>query len=213
MSTFVESPRWPGCPSFGYTSDPEYRVVITRRASGVEKRNRSWLRPLLKLTVTVGPRMEAEIQELLEHWHAVGGQALGWRMKDWADFKSCQVQNTISALDQPLVELPDSSGDYQLVKRYAFGIDEDSQPVYQYRDIYKPVPGTVVLSGAGTVDYTTGIVSGSSGGTWGGEFDIPARYDSNFPIELVDQRIESVTFAIQEIRITGGSLGTGGGST
>jgi uncharacterized protein (TIGR02217 family) len=203
MSDWIESPRFPGCPSFGFTSDPEYRVVITRRASGVEKRNRGWLRPLVKLTVTVGPRNEADIQVLLEFWHACGGQARAFRVKDHADYKSCQVQLTPTVLDQPLVEIPDSPGIYQLTKRYQYGVDENGDPVYQDRDIYKPVSGTVLLSGGGTVDYTNGTVIGSSGGTWGGEFDVPMRFDSNFPIELENQRIESVTFALTEVRMRG----------
>lgn len=202
MSSFLESPRFPGCPSFGYTSDPEYRVVITRRASGVEKRNRGWAYPLVKLTVTVGPRMEAEIQELLEFWHACGGQARGFRFHDYADYLSCQVGQTPLATDQPLLATS-TPGTYQLIKRYQFGIDEDSQPVTQDRPIYKPVAGTVILSGAGTVDYTTGLVTGSSGGTAGFEFDVPTRFDSNFPISIENQRIESVTFALQELRMRG----------
>jgi uncharacterized protein (TIGR02217 family) len=202
MSDWLESPRFPGCPSFGFTSDPEYRVVITRRSSGVEKRNRAWLRPLIKLTVTVGPRLEGEIQELLEFWHACGGMARAFRVKDYSDYKSCQVQLTPTNLDQPLVEIPDSPGIYQLTKRYQYGVDENGDPVYQDREIYKPVQGTILLSGSGTIDYTNGTVNGT-GGTWGGEFDVPMRFDSNFPIELSNQRIETVTFALTEVRMRG----------
>jgi len=195
-TTFLESPRFPGCPSFGYQSDPEYRVVIVRRASGVEKRNRGWAYPLVRITLTVGPRMEEEIQEILEFYHAMGGSAVGFRMHDYADWKSCHVGLEPLATDQPLVEIPTNPGVYQLTKRYQFGA------LYQDRPIYKPVVGTVVLSGAGTVDYTTGQVTGSAGGTWGGEFDTPVRFEgSTFPIEIVNQRIESVSFALQEIRM------------
>ena len=62
-----------------------------------------------------------------------------------------------------------------------------------------PSSGTIVLSGGGTVDYTTGLVTGGAGGTWGGEFDVPVRFDSGFPVEISNQRIESVTFALQEL--------------
>ena len=198
MPDFLESPRFPGCPSFGFTSDPEYRVVITRRSSGVEKRNRSWAYPLAKIIVTMGPRLEAEIQEVLEFYHAVGGQAMGFRVKDYTDYKSCFVGLDPTSADQPQVDL--GGGIYQLTKRYQFGVDEDNQPVTQDRAIYKPVNGTIVLSGGGTIDYATGQVTGG-GGTWGGEFDLPMRFDSGFPIEVVDQRIESVQFALQELRI------------
>ena len=196
--SFLESPRFPGCPAFGFTADPEYRVVITRRASGVELRNRAWNYPLAKITVTVGPRLENEIQELIEFWHVVGGSAVGFRVKDYTDFKSCQVQNDPLATDQPLVET-DVAGIYQLTKRYQFGTGTRDRP------IYKPVEGTIVLSGSGTIDYTTGLVDGT-GGTWGGEFDLPMRFEPTFPIEVVNLRIESVNFALQELRM-GGAVG------
>jgi uncharacterized protein (TIGR02217 family) len=204
MSDQIESPRFPGCPAFGFASDPEYRVVITRRASGVEKRNRAWAYPLAKITVTVGPRMEDEIQELLEFWHAAGGSARSFRVKDYTDYLSCRVGQTPLATDQPQVETS-TPGVYQLTKRYQFGIDENGDPVTQDRPIYKPVVGTILLSGSGTIDYTTGLVDGT-GGTWGGEFDTPCRFEPTFPIEVVNQRIESVTFALQEVRM-GGATG------
>jgi len=204
MAAFCESPRFPACPNFGYVSDPEYKVVITRRASGVEKRNRVWLRPLIRGTVTVGPRLTAEIEELLEWWHALGGMARGFRFWDRVDYKSTMnMAQAVANTDQPLIETT-TPGIYQLTKRYQVGIDEDDLPLYQDRYIYKPVSGTVILSGAGTVDYKTGLVTGASPGTtWGGEFDVPMRFDSGFPVEIVQARIESVTFALQELRMTG----------
>lgn len=200
--TFIESPRFPYCPSFSYTSEPDYRVVITRRASGVEKRNRGWTRPLVRITATNGPRVEAEIQELLDWWHAAGGMARGFRVKDYTDYKSCHVHLEPLSTDAPLVATS-TPNVYQLVKRYQVGIDEDGNPVYQDRPIYKPVEDTVILSGTGVVDYQTGLVSASSGGTWGGEFDTPCRFDSTFPIEVANQRIQSVQFALQELRMSG----------
>ena len=203
--SFIESPRFPGCAAYGYTSDPEYRVVITRRASGVEKRNRAWGYPLAKITVTVGPRAESEIQEALEFWHAAGGAARGFRFKDDSDYLSCRVGQTPLVTDQPLVET-ETPGIYQLTKRYQWGIDENGDPVTQDRPIYKPVVGTIVLSGGGAVDYTTGLVTGGAGGTWSGEFDLPVRFEPTFPIEIVNLRIESVSFALQELRM-GGAIG------
>lgn len=196
MPDFLESPRFPGCPSFGFTSDPDYRVVITRTASGFEKRNRSWAMPLTRMTITIGPRVENEIQELLEFYHAVGGMAIAFRVKDYTDYKSCFVGDTPLVTDQPLVAV---SGGHQLVKRYQFGT------LTLDRYIYKPVSGTVTFTGGGVLDYTTGLITGGAGGTWGGEFDLPMRFDSTFPVEVANQRIESVQFALQEVRMEGGS--------
>ena len=175
-------------------------MVITRRASGVEKRNRAWAYPLVRLTLTVGPREQAEIQNALAWWHSSGGGALGFRAKDYSDYLSCDVGQTPLVTDQPLLDL--GGGVYQLNKRYQVGIDEDSNPVYQDRPIYKPVPGTVLLSGGGSVDYTTGLVTGGGGGTAGFEFDVPVRFDGQFPVEVVARQIQSVTFALVELRMT-----------
>lgn len=198
---FLESPRFDACPSAGFTSEPEYRVVITRRASGVEKRNRAWTYPLVRLTFTVGPRAENEIQDALAWWHSTGGGAIGFRAQDRTDFKSCNVSDTPLATDQPLLSL--GGGAYQLIKRYQVGVDQDNNPVYQDRPVYKPVPGTVLLTGGGSVDYQTGIVTGSAGGTAGFEYDLPVRFEPSFPVEIVSRRIQSVTFSLVELRMNG----------
>lgn len=206
---FLESPRFPGCPKFGYTASPRYSVTISKTASGRERRNRNWARPLYRYDLTVGPstRGEDEIQELLEFWHAVGGTEVGFRFKDWADYKTSRVNEDVSMLDQVLTLSGGSPGGYQLIKEYTAGVRT------QQRTIYKPVSGTILLANNGVlmtpgsqyaVDYATGIVTlfvAANGPiTWGGEFDVPVRFDSEFPIELSGHQIETVSFAVTEIR-------------
>ena len=137
---FIESPRFDGCPSAGFTSEPEYRVVITRRASGVEKRNRAWTYPLVRLTLTIGPREEGEIQNALEWWHSSGGGRHRLPRQGLFGLPVLRCGQTPTANDQPLLAT-DVGGTYQLNKRYQVGIDQDSNPVYQDRPIYKPVVG------------------------------------------------------------------------
>jgi uncharacterized protein (TIGR02217 family) len=211
---FIESPRFPGCPSFGFTGDPIYDVTITPSASGREIRNRNWSRPLMIYSVLVGPRAEAEIQECRDFYHVAGGTAAAFRMKDYSDYKSCRVNETASAVDQPLIETADSPGIYQMTKRYDVGaLDEDSVAITQDREIYKPVQGTILVAANGVtltettdyvIDYTRGTVdfvgSPSSPLTWGGEFDVPVRFDSGFPVEIINQRIQTVQFTLREIR-------------
>jgi len=200
--------RFPACPSFGFTSEPMYSVTIIERASGVERRNRNWSYPLHRYTATVGPRVEDEIAELLELWHAVGGAALGFRFRDGVDYKSCRVNETVTATDQPLLlVVGESPVEYQLVKRYTWATRDQDRP------IFKPVVGTILIADNGvtktetthyTVDYTTGRVSllfAPDGPlTWGGEFDVPVRFDSEFPVEIYDKRIQSVQFVLRELR-------------
>jgi uncharacterized protein (TIGR02217 family) len=201
---FLETPDFPACPSFGFVSQPDYNTQIVRLQSGREVRNRLWSRPLNRYTVTVGPRMEAEIYDLTEFWHAVGGQECGFRFKDWADYKSCAINATPAATDQPLVLITGLT--YQLTKRYIRGART------QDRDIFKPISPVMIASGGTpltvttdyTVDYATGIVTltGSQPGplTWGGTFDVPVRFESEFPVEIIDKEVQSVSFTLMELR-------------
>lgn len=213
MTDFLETPRFPGCPRYGYVSEPMYSVTVVERASGVERRNRNWQYPRTRITLTVGPSEGGDpaIQELLRFWHAVGGNAIGFRVKDYADYKSCDVGETPASTDQPLVLQAGSPTVYQLIKRYTYGA------LSQDRPIYKPVNGTILLADNGTlktenthytVDYTSGLVTlaftPAGTLTWGGEFDLPMRFDGPFPVELVSYRVQAVSFALIELRYSAG---------
>jgi uncharacterized protein (TIGR02217 family) len=206
---FLESPRFPKCPSFGYTAEPRYSVTVVERSSGVERRNRNWSTPLHRFSCTVGPRAEDDISELLEFYHAVGGSAYGFRFRDGVDYKTSRIEEDVSSIDAPLILAAGiSPTSYQLTKRYTYGTRTQDRP------IYKPVQGTILIADGGTlkaettdydIDYTTGLVtlnfSPAGAMTWGGEFDVPVRFDSEFPVELFDKRIQSVAFVLQEIRV------------
>lgn len=205
---FLETPVFPGCPSYGYVARPQYSTTIVRMANGREYRNRNWSRPLYRYDITVGPRLEEEIQELLEFFHAVGGEDEGFRFKDYADYKSCRVNETPTAFDQPLLFADVDSESYQLTKAYVAGART------QYREIYKPVDGTILIADDGDiktedvdyfVDYTTGLVTlnftPSSEATWGGEFHVPVRFEGDFPLEIVNRQIQSVSLSLVEYRL------------
>lgn len=205
--SFLETPSFPHCPNYGYTASPQYSVTISQTASGRENRNRNWQRALNVYSIQIGPRKEVEIQALLEFWHAMGGTECGFRFKDWADFKSGRIYETITATDQVLVLDDSSAGGYPLIKTYQFGTRQ------QVRKILKPVEDTVLLADDGDlktenvdyfVDYTTGLVmlDFTPVGliTAGFEFDVPVRFDSELPIELINYRAEQVQFQLRELR-------------
>jgi uncharacterized protein (TIGR02217 family) len=205
---------FPSLPSFGYTAEPRYSVSIIQRASGHERRNANWSYPLHRYTVTVGPRAEAEVAALLEFWHAVGGSAYAFRFKDFADYLSCRIGSTFAATDQPLVSLGTSPNTYQLTKRYTTGALLSPIARTQSRPITKPVSGKILIADNSTLktetthytlDYATGVVSlhftPSGALTWGGEFDVPVRFDSEFPVEILSRRIQSVQAVLAEVRV------------
>jgi uncharacterized protein (TIGR02217 family) len=141
---FLEDPPFPSCPKFGATAEPDYSVTVVATAGDWEYRNLNSARSLTKFMLTVGPGpdLDEEVQELLEYWHAVGGPHIGFRYRNHADYKSCRVRATPTAVDQPLVVIAGS--DFQLTKRAQAGA--------QYRDraISKP-RGSTILGHAGNL--------------------------------------------------------------
>lgn len=200
---FLETPRLPGCPSFGYSKRPRYKTEVVESLTGRRDRFRLWEYPLHDYTVTVGPRQEGEISRLLEFYHAMGGQYVGFRAKDYSDFMSCHIDETPTATDQPLVQI--AGLEYQITKNYVAGNRT------QQRTITKPVAATILVAENGTpttsgwtLDATTGVITfdstPSAPVTWGGEFDVPVMFSGDFPVEIINKRAQTVTFGLDELR-------------
>lgn len=201
---------FPECPTYGFTVQPQYLVKIVVRETGFERGDRRWARPLIVFTAVPMPDAdEAEVQSILYFWHAVGGRATTFLFRDWTDYKSCQTQNDVTALDQPLaaVTLDDASTAYRLTKAYTV------TPHVQVREITKPVGSTIVVANASgdaqtdfTLDESTGMLKPGHSftgtpHTWGGEFNVPVRFDSELDVQIVDQQIETVNFTLTEKRL------------
>lgn len=201
---------FPGCPSFGFTSGPRYKVKIIEREGGHERRTRKWSRPLHRYTaVPMGNRIDEEIQEVLYFWHAVGGCTTGFRLKDHADYKSCKTHETPTPLDQPFIVIEESPGGYQLTKTYNVGSLE------QVREIFKPKGDTIRVANelgveqpesSWTLDEGTGLLTPGetfegTPATWGGEFYVYVRFDSELDVTVSEQGIQHCDFAMTEIRV------------
>ncbi len=210
MITADPMPVFPACPTFGFTSEPMYRVARITRDSGAVRRDRKWSRPLHRYSgVPLGEKAAGDIQEVLYFWHAMGGGARTFRFKDWADHKSCKVDETPDASNwAPIVPTDDSPPELQLVKRYTYGA------FIQDREIRHPVGNTIVIANdegeiqaenRWTLDEATGLVVPELDfvGTpyfWSGEFDVPCYFDSELPVELTNHNIERVTVSFCEER-------------
>lgn len=213
---FLETPRFPVGYRYGNTASPTWSETITQTTSGFEDRNRNWQFSKMVYQIVMGPNMADDILEAYEFWMALAGPDVGFRFKDWVDYKSCRTTQNAAATDQPLIFIPGSpGGGWQITKQYVKGAQATQ------RTILKPVQGTIqiadVIAGVahlkteGThyvIDYTSGLVSVffSPGGTltWGGEFDVPVRFDSDFPVQVVAQgnankQIATVQFQLREL--------------
>jgi uncharacterized protein (TIGR02217 family) len=219
-------PMFPECPGFGFTVEPRYLTKAIEREGGQERVDRRWDRPLVFFTaVPTGNRDADVVQNLLIFWHAVGGTGGRFRFKDWTDYKSCKTNQIPTALDQPFEVV---GGAYQMIKRYV------ATPYTQNREICRPVGSTIVVAntlGAIQTDWildeSTGLLTPGSGftgtpGSWGGEFDLPCRFLTEYSLTVVDGiDIQSGSFTLSEYRpdddqsgvgrVGGGVIGGGGG--
>lgn len=206
-STF---PLYPDCSTYGFTVEPRYLVKVVQREGGYERRDKRWNRPLSMYTaVPTGERKSSEMQTLLNFWHAMGGRFQRFRMKDWVDYKSCAVDDAATALDQPLELVAGSPGGYQMIKQYRYG------SFVQEKEIFHPKGSSILVANqlgqvqapsTYQVEEDTGFIvplGGFSGtpNSWGGEYYVPARFDSEFQVEITNFKIHSIQFAICELRI------------
>lgn len=176
MSDFVEV-QFPTDISYGATGGPIFLTDVVTTVSGHEQRNSKWSQSRAKYNVASGVKTETQWQALIAFFRARRGKAVGFRFKDWSDYKAESVQIGVG---------DDSTTQFQLVKVYSSG------PAASSRDITKPVVGTVdiyidsVLQSSGvSVDTETGIVTFSSAPatdeviTADFEFDVPVRFDTD----------------------------------
>ena len=201
--------RFPQCPAYGFSVDPNILVKIIIREGGFERTDRKWAHPLRKfIGIPLGDRAQADIERILYFWLTVGGTSGDFRFKDYTDYKSCLLDETISATDQPLIEIDDTAGGYQLIKQYTFGSLTYERPIYRPRGETLVVAnelGAQQSSANWTIDEATGVLQPEVGfvGTptsWGGEFDVRCRFDGSFIPEISNWKIQRADVSICEKR-------------
>lgn len=207
---FIETPRFPENISLGSSGGPEFNTSIVALNSGHEKRNSNWEFSRLRYNVAFGIRDKADLDDLLVYFNAMGGRRDGFRFKDWHDYKSCISTDTLTKDDQAFGTGNGSRTQWQLIKTYTKGT------ISQVRNIVKPVNGTILIANNGSlqtetthysIDYTTGIItyvtaptSGHSL-TWGGEFDVPCRFDIDYLDVSLDDLIATSAGNVPVIEI------------
>lgn len=157
---FIETPRFPEQISYGSQGGPSYSTDIVTVKSGFEARNANWTESRHAYQVSFDVRNERYLSKLVSYFHAMQGRANTFRFKDKADYKSVDVDQTISATDQTIGTGDGSAVAFQLIKSYTQG------SLTTVRDITKPVSGTLLLSIDDvsqavqfSIDTTTGIIT------------------------------------------------------
>ena len=169
--TDFEEIQFPTDISYGATGGPMFLTDVVATVSGHEQRNSRWSQSRAKYNVASGIKTEEQWQALIAFFRARRGKAVGFRFKDWSDYK---------AENQPLNNI--SGNDYQMIKQYSSG------SVAVEREITKPVSAAIKLyedsilqANGWSVDTTTGIITTNLSGTLSVdfEFDVPVRFDTD----------------------------------
>jgi uncharacterized protein (TIGR02217 family) len=211
---FIETPRFPDNISYGSVGGPKYSTTLVIVDSGWEYANINWENARHEFNVAMGVRSMSELSELIRFFHLCRGRAHSFRYKNWLDYKSCPVEDTYTPYDQYLGTGDGNTINFQLIKRYElYGLSE----LVNEKEINKPVNSTVVVAINNipktintdfVVDHTTGIVTFTTAPalgsiiTWGGEFDIPCRFDiDELQITLDFYEHGSTNIPVVEVRI------------
>jgi uncharacterized protein (TIGR02217 family) len=219
---FLDTPRFPDDIAYGSQGGPMYKTAITVMASGREQRNITWGQARHKYDVSYGVRDQASLDDLLSFFHAVLGAAHSFRYKDFSDFHTATPSGygadgapstAVTKDDQHFGSGDAILTEFQITKTYTKGVLDT------VRNITKPIDGTVLIAvdgvlqteGGGsdyTIDYTTGIitfVSPPGDGlalTWGGEFDVPVRFESDTITTKIDNYlVGNISVDLIEVRV------------
>ena len=217
---FLETPTFPDDIAYGSKGGPLYKTSVVVLSGGIEQRNIAWAQARHEYNVSYGVRDQTALDSLLTFFHAVQGRAHGFRFKDFSDFHTATPAGhgpagapitTPTKDDQSFGTGDAAETVFQLSKTYTTG------SLSTIRNISKPINGTVLIAIAGalqtetthySIDYATGLVTfvsppaGAADLTWGGQFGVPCRFDSDSMATVLDYYIHgTVDVNIVEIRV------------
>ncbi|WP_333023927.1 DUF2460 domain-containing protein [Wolbachia endosymbiont of Pentidionis agamae] len=172
--------RFPEDISYGSTGGPEFSTDIVTSS---EQRNINWSIARSKYNIACGVKSNEQLLELITFFRARKGRAIGFRFKDWSDYKSCNQQIGVGNGKQKT---------FQLIKNYISGESEYN------RIINKPVQGRVKVllnneeNNEYSVKYSTGEIifkkppPNKTIITANFEFDVPVRFDTDHLHSSID---------------------------
>lgn len=168
--------QFPSDISFGATSGSEFNTEITTSSSGYEQRNVNWSKARNKYNLASAIKNQEELNKLICFFRICKGKAIGFRFKDWLDYK---LTNQIIAIADGFLS------EFQLIKTYEYASYQDvrviSKPIAKTINVYcnnnKVIP---------QIEESTGIIKFAEAPAKGtiikvnGEFDVPVRFDLDY---------------------------------
>ena len=182
--------RLPARLAFGSTGGVERRTEITTLASGFERRSTPWADGRRRYLIGAGLRSLDDMAALTAFFEARRGRLYGFRVRDFADFKSCAPGEAVAATDQRIGTGDGTTTAFQLAKTYG-----DAGGSFR-RVIAKPVAGSVLVAVDGvaadgaTCDPVTGIVTFAPGFVPGSGAVVTAGFSFDVPVRFATDRID-----------------------
>lgn len=161
--------------SFGTVYGESFKTDVVTMRNKSESRNMLWSESQGIFTLVFNAMLPEHRAEIMNVFRTCRGRGIGFRLKNWVDFK----------VEKQKIGVTTGTNDYvtlQLKTTFkSHGFETE-------KTIYKPVEGTIkIFSGDEEIpfdlDYTTGKVTildtKISDIYWSGEYDIPVRFDSD----------------------------------
>jgi uncharacterized protein (TIGR02217 family) len=159
--SFLETPRFPDCVSFGALSKPRYKTNIVALASGYKSRNIEWAQALHSFDFGHNAFLPDDHEVLLHFFHALQGSGHQFRVKDHSDFETTAANGVLiplhgTASDSPVgtVGLGYGAKVYLAAKVYTSGA------LTTVRWLQKLVTGSVAITRGGS-PVTVGVSAGN----------------------------------------------------
>lgn len=191
MASFDEV-QFPPNISAGAQGGPAFNTTVLTLDSGQEHRNINWSRERPVYDVSTGIKTAEDARAYQKFFYARRGKAIGFRFKDWSDYRLPFWDQTPGDLDPiPVFLVTDgTTSQFQIYKIYSDGVGTFS------RKIVKVVAGSANFFNNATpmvspadfiIDNNTGIVTisnvikATTGHEISGflEFDVPCRFDTD----------------------------------
>lgn len=196
MTVVHNAARFPLFLSYGSSGGPGFATEVAEAAGGWTQRNGLWSRPLWRWDAGSALKSAEDLQVLRRFHRLRHGRLYGFRMRDPLDFSTArwvgQHLPPPTPVDQPLVSLGGDPETFQCVLRHAADGYETDERITRPRaeDFLCALDGAAVDPEDYALDDTTGRVVfaapvGGAVATWGGTYDRPAAFLSDWlPISI-----------------------------
>jgi len=180
--------QFPTDIAYGVSGGPEFNTDIIVTSSGYEQRNINWSCSRNKYNLAPSIKNQEQLDQLLKFFYLCQGRAIGFRFKDWLDYKLTNQQ----------IEVGDGKKtQFQLIKTYG-----DSNFVHK-RKISKPIVNSIkvfvddvevfpeIIGFTGVINFVHPPQSEKII-TVTGEFDVAVRFDvDHLPLSFESYEIYS----------------------